>query len=61
VGHGGLDRADAGGGGVFAGFAVVIEEVWGAGLEGLVLCEDVVGWRAYSWSSGRDMVAVDVL
>lgn len=37
VGHGGLDRADAGGGGVFARFDVVVEEVWGAGLGGLVL------------------------
>jgi hypothetical protein len=31
VGHGRLDGADAGGGGVFAGFDVVVEEVWGAG------------------------------
>jgi hypothetical protein len=37
VGHGGLDGADAGGGGVFAGFDVVVEEVWGA--EYVSVCE----------------------
>jgi hypothetical protein len=34
VGHAGLDAEDAGGGGVFAGFAVGVEEVGGAGGEG---------------------------
>jgi hypothetical protein len=27
MGHGGLDGADTGGGGVFAGFDVIVEEV----------------------------------
>jgi len=31
VGHAGLDAEDAGGGGVFAGFAVGVEEGGGAG------------------------------
>ena len=31
VGHVGLDALDAGGGGVFAGFGVVVEEVRGSG------------------------------
>ena len=31
MGHVGLDVADAGGGGVFLGFDVVVEEVGGAG------------------------------
>lgn len=30
MGHVGLDVADAGGGGVFSGFIVVVEEVWGS-------------------------------
>lgn len=32
--HAGLDAEDAGGGGVFAGFAVGVEEVGGAGKGG---------------------------
>jgi len=37
VGHGGLDVLDAGGGGVFTGFGVVVVEVGGAvwwGMDG---------------------------
>lgn len=30
VGHVGLDVLDSGGGGVFAGFDIVVVEVWGA-------------------------------
>lgn len=61
VGHGGLDGADAGGGGVFAGFDIVVEEVWGAVVYLLVYLEACCmcgGGGTYSVSSGRDMVAV---
>ena len=35
VGHLRLDGLDAGGGGVFAGFGVVVEEVWGTAGKGV--------------------------
>jgi hypothetical protein len=59
VGHGGLDGADARGGGVFAGFGVIVEEVWGAEEVVRFGIWGSVWWcRAYSVSSGRDMIAV---
>lgn len=63
VRHVGLDALDAGGGGVFAGFGVIVEEVWGSVAVGVSWgCghERDGAWRgrAYRVSSGRDMFAV---
>jgi len=62
VRHAGLDGEDAGGGGVFAGFAVGVEEVGGAGRGGF--SEGSGGGEGggvgYRVSSGRDMLAVAV-
>ena len=63
--HCGLDGLDAGGGGVFAGFGVVVEEVGGAAAggrkrdvsRGLGRWVGLEGGGAYRVSSGRDMVA----
>lgn len=63
--HCGLDVLDARGGGVFAGFRVVVEEVWRAAEGGLSVRVGVVErWRrcfggggAYRVSSGRDICA----
>jgi hypothetical protein len=59
VGHVGLDVLDAGGGGIFAGFGVIVEEVWRTGFETLACIEgseSAVG-EDYRVSSGRDMVS----
>lgn len=58
VGHFDLDGLDAGGGGVFAGFGVVVEEVGGTGMGGGGLVLGVVweegdgGWRGGGCTGG---------
>ncbi len=59
VGHFDLDILDAGGGGVFAGLGVVVEEVRRAGGGGGSVPNESIskgGGGAHSVSSGRDMV-----
>lgn len=38
-----MDVADSGGGGVFSGFIVVVEEVWGAVVGCLLVWAEVIG------------------
>ncbi len=56
VGHGGLDGLDARGGGVFAGFGVVVEEVGRAERVLGVFWVGRVCGGGYRVSSGRDMI-----
>lgn len=58
VGHVGLDVLDSGGGGVFVGFGVIVEEIGGAVSRVSCVYRMVLRGCSYRESSGRDMMAV---